>query len=99
MNTMHGGGGFSGGGHHGGGFSGHHHSGGVSHHHHHHSSGLSHHGNHHHHTGDWQSFAWIPLFRRREPSGHSTGVHPKRVTLGLGVLLIVGIVVWLLAAH
>lgn len=85
---MHGGGGFSGGGHHGGGFSGHHHSG-----------GLGHHGNHHHHTGDSQGFAWIPFFRHRGPSGHSTGVDPKRVALGLGVVLVVGIVAGLLAAH
>lgn len=94
---MHGGGGFSGGGHHGGGFSGHHHNGGLGHHH--HSGGLGHHGNPHHRTGDSQSFTWIPFSRRREPSGRSTGVDPKRVTLGLGVVLVAVLVAGLMAAH
>jgi hypothetical protein len=91
---MHGGGGFSGGGHHGGGFSGHHHSAGPTH--------QGHHGHHGHHlqdTGDAQGFVWVPFFRRREPSGHSTGLDPRRVTLSLVVVLAVGVVAALLAAH
>ncbi|KIZ15775.1 hypothetical protein SNA_20845 [Streptomyces natalensis ATCC 27448] len=88
---MHGGGGFSGGGHHGGGFSGHHHGGGLGHH--------GHHGNHHHHTGDSQGFVGMPLFLRRGSAGRPTGVDPKRVLLALGVVMVVGIVVGMLAAH
>ncbi|OLZ61341.1 hypothetical protein AV521_43620 [Streptomyces sp. IMTB 2501] len=96
VNTMHGGGGFSGGGHHGGGFSGHHHSGGLGHHG---NSQHHHHGNlqHHHHTGDSQGFIWISSLRRRGSSGDFAGVGPMRVTLGL--VLVIGFVVLVLAAR